>query len=102
MPKVIVLPLGITIEAEQGQTIMEAAHAAGYYWPTSCGGKGECTTCAGVIEHGMHNLSPMGRWENANLVRQRGRAALATPLRLCCQARIHGDVEVRKPGVKPW
>lgn len=102
MPKITVEPLGVVIEAEAGQTIMEAARAAGYYWPTSCGGKGECTTCAGMIEAGAANLSPMGRFESFNLVRQRGRLVLKSPFRLCCQARVHSDVRVRKPGVQPW
>lgn len=102
MPKLTVLPLDIIIDAEHGQTIMDAARAAGYYWPTSCGGKGECTTCAGLIERGADHLSPMGRYERANLVRQRGRLSLASAIRLCCQARVEGDVVVRKPGVKPW
>jgi ferredoxin, 2Fe-2S len=102
MPKITIQPLGVTIEAERGQTIMDAARAAGYYWPTSCDGRGECTTCAGAIEKGAQNLSPMGRYENLNIVRQRGRMALKSTIRLCCQARVEGDVEVRKPGVKPW
>jgi ferredoxin, 2Fe-2S len=102
MPKVTVQPSGIEFEAREGETIMDAAHAAGYWWPTSCGGKGECTTCAGLILDGKQHLSPMGRYEQANLVRQKGRASLATDVRLCCQARVHGDVEVRRPGVKPW
>ncbi len=100
MPKITVLPLGVTIDAQDGQTIMEAAIAAGYYWPTSCGGKGECTTCAGIVLSGMEHLSSMGRYEEENIVRQRGRQALTTPLRLCCQTRVYGDVEVRKPGVR--
>ena len=102
MPKITVQPAGLTFDAEVGQTIMEAANAAGYYWPTTCGGKGECTTCAGLIEQGMANLSPMGRFENYNLVRQKGRLSLKTPVRLCCQTRVHGDVVVKRPGVKPW
>jgi 2Fe-2S ferredoxin len=102
MPKVTVQPSGITFEAAAGETIMDAARAAGYWWPTSCGGKGECTTCAGLVLRGMKQLSPMGRYEEFNLVRQRGRLSLKTPVRLCCQARVHGDVEVQKPGVKPW
>jgi ferredoxin len=102
VPRVTIQPLGITIDAERGQTIMDAARAAGYYWPTSCGGKGECTTCAGVIERGAQNLSAMGRYETHNLIRQRGKLVLKSTLRLCCQARVEGDVEVRKPGVKPW
>lgn len=102
MPKITIQPMDLTIDAEEGQTIMDAARAAGYYWPTSCGGKGECTTCAGSIEHGMENLSPVGRYESHNLVRQKGRNALKAPIRLCCQARVHGDVVVRKAGVTPW
>ena len=102
MPKVTVHPSGIVFDAAEGETIMDAARAAGYWWPTSCGGQGECTTCAGDILQGMEQLSEMGRYEQANLVRQRGRASLNGPLRLCCQARVYGDVEVHKTGVKPW
>lgn len=102
MPRVTVQPSGIVFDAADGETVMDAARAAGYWWPTSCGGKGECTTCAGMVLEGMENLSAMGRYEEMNLVRQRGRGSLKQPVRLCCQARVHGDVEVQKPGVKPW
>jgi 2Fe-2S ferredoxin len=102
MPKITIEPLGVTIDAARGQTIMEAARAAGYYWPTTCGGKGECTTCAAAIEAGAGNLSPMGRSERASLVHQRGPLILRGPVRLACQARVHGDVRLRKPGVRLW
>ena len=102
MPKVTVRPSGIELEAPEGETVMGAAIAAGYWWPTSCGGKAECTTCAGIVLSGMEHLSAMGRYEEQNLLRQRGRNALQQPVRLCCQARVYGDVEVQKPGVKPW
>jgi 2Fe-2S ferredoxin len=102
MPRVTVQPSGVVFEAAEGETIMDAALAAGYWWPTSCGGKGECTTCAGLVLNGGDCLSAMGRYEESNLVRQRGRASLQTAVRLCCQARVYGDVEVQKPGVKPW
>jgi 2Fe-2S ferredoxin len=102
VPRVTVQPSGITFEAGEGETIMDAARAAGYWWPTSCGGQGECTTCAGEVLSGMENLSTMGRYEQANLIRQRGKAILLQPVRLSCQARVHGDVEVKRPGVKPW
>ena len=102
MPKVTVQPSGIVFEADEGETVMDAARAAGYWWPTSCGGKGECTTCAGMVLQGMQHLSAMGRYEESNLIRQRGRLSLQQPIRLCCQARVYGDVEIQKPGVKPW
>ena len=100
MPKLTILPIGVTIEAQVGQTVMEAAQEAGYYWPTTCGGKGDCTTCAGLIEQGAKNLTPMGRWETISLSKGRGRAILKSSVRLCCQARVQGDVTVKKPGVR--
>jgi ferredoxin, 2Fe-2S len=100
MHKVHLLPLDIVIEAQDGSSIMEAANAQGLYWPTTCGGQGECTTCAGVITSGGDHLSEMGRSERKSLLENRGAAALNKPIRLCCQARVYGDVEVQKPGVR--
>ncbi len=101
MPRVTVQPAGYAIEVADGETIMAGANALGYYWPTTCGGKGECTTCACLVLAGGDQLSSMGRFESYSLAEGRGRAVLNTPLRLACQARVHGDVDVRKPGVLP-
>lgn len=100
--QVTVQPSGITFAAAPGETIMAAAEAAGYYWPTTCHGRCECATCAGAVLAGGEHLSEMGRAERAEIVRQRGHAALNTSIRLCCQARVYGDVEVHKAGVRPW
>jgi ferredoxin len=80
---------------------VEAAEANGYYWPVGCSRNGECTNCAFEVISGLGRLSGMGRYERANLVRQRGAAAPEDPrLRLGCQARIEGDVVVYKRGVE--
>lgn len=101
MARVIVLPDGITFEAEDGQTIMDAAHEAGLFWPTTCGGQGICTTCACVVEAGTENLDPMGRSELKTLAADLPEAAVrAGRLRLACQARVGGDVTVTKRGVR--
>ncbi|MEX1253448.1 MAG: 2Fe-2S iron-sulfur cluster-binding protein [Dehalococcoidia bacterium] len=101
MPKVRVLPLNLEFEAPEGATIMEAAEALGYYWPTTCGGEGRCTTCACVVVSGMEQLSPRGRSEERVLTEERGPSILQQPVRLACQARLQGgDVEVEKPGVR--
>jgi 2Fe-2S ferredoxin len=103
MPKIRLLPLDIVIAADDDATVMGAAQAHGYYWPTTCGGEGRCTTCAcEVVEH-AEALSPMGRAERASLVNERGEGVLRTPVRLACQARVRGDVTVtvRKAGVRP-
>lgn len=102
MPSVRVLPDEIVIPAEDGQTIMDAAHDAGYYWPTTCGGEGICTTCTCTVEDGIANLEQMGRGELKTLAEDRSPAMLAGGrVRLACQARVHGDVIVTKRGVRP-
>ena len=101
MARVIVNPDGITFEAEDGQTIMDAAHEAGLFWPTTCGGQGICTTCACVIDAGAENLDQMGRSELKTLTADLPESAVrARRLRLACQARVTGDVAVTKRGVR--
>jgi 2Fe-2S ferredoxin len=99
---ITILPLGDEIEAEAGATVMGAAQALGYYWPTTCGGEGRCTTCACQVESGAGALSAMGKSERASLVYERGEGIVGTNWRLACQARIEGGgpVVVRKPGVR--
>jgi len=102
MPKVMILPLELEIAADDGSTIMEAAHEYGLYWPTTCGGEGICTSCACTIEEGEANLEPMGRGELKTLSEDLGEVAVRSRrLRLACQARVHGDVMVMKRGVRP-
>jgi 2Fe-2S ferredoxin len=103
MPAVRVLPLGAVFEARAGESIMAAAQAAGYYWPTTCGGEARCTTCACEVLEGVSSLSEMGRAERRVLVAERSEAVLGTSVRLACQARLAtaGDVTVRKAGVRP-
>ncbi|MBI2913266.1 MAG: (2Fe-2S)-binding protein [Chloroflexi bacterium] len=102
MPKVTIEPLGQSIEAEVGASIMEAAWSHGLYWPTTCGGQGICTSCACSVEAGDENLEPMGRSEMKTLREELGEATIRSRrLRLACQARIRGDVTVTKQGVRP-
>jgi 2Fe-2S ferredoxin len=102
MATVVVLPDGITFEAEDGQTIMDAAHEAGLFWPTTCGGQGICTTCSCVIESGAQNLDALGRSELRTLTSDLSEATVkARRIRLACQARVYGDVSVTKRGVRP-
>ncbi|MCC7365207.1 MAG: 2Fe-2S iron-sulfur cluster binding domain-containing protein [Dehalococcoidia bacterium] len=103
MPRIRVEPLGIEVEAPAEQTVMQAFEAHGYYWPVGCERNGECTNCAMDVISGIGRLTPMGRYERANLVRQRGPRSIEDPrLRLACQARIRGDVVVYKRGVEPF
>lgn len=102
MSRIHILPLDAEIEAAEGETVMGAAQKRGYYWPTTCGGEGRCTTCACEVIAGMPLLSPMGRAEQKSLVYERGEGILRTSVRLACQARIVGEgaITVRKAGVR--
>lgn len=100
MPQVRIEPSGIEFDAREGETLMDAAHEAGYYWPTTCGGQAICTTCACVIVEGADGVDAMGRAERAALEEGRGAMGPAR-FRLGCQAHVYGDVVVRKPGVGP-
>ena len=102
MPRIRILPLDVEIDATPDDTVMGSAQRAGYYWPTTCGGEGRCTTCACEVIEGMASLTEMGRAEQKSLVYERGESVLAMAVRLACQARIAGEgpIVVRKPGVR--
>lgn len=101
MGTITVLPDGLTFEAEDGQTIMDAAHDAGLFWPTTCGGQGICTTCSCVVEAGAESLDQMGRSELKTLTTDLLESTVRVRrLRLACQARVSGDVTVTKRGVR--
>ena len=101
MPKVTIQPLNVEIEVPEGATLMGAVQDQGYYWPTTCGGEGRCTTCACRVVNGMERLSPRGRSEERVLVEERGPKVLDEPLRLACQVQVYGDIVVDKPGARP-
>src|SRR3972149_2657795 len=102
MAKVTVLPAKIEFEATAGETIMGAAQAHGYYWPTTCSGQGICTTCLSEVISGSELLAGMSRSERKTLVAERGEGVLALSLRLARQAAIlrSGAITVSKPGVR--
>jgi 2Fe-2S ferredoxin len=102
MTTVRVMPAALEYEARAGETIMEAAHNNGLYWPTTCGGQGTCTTCLSEVVEGQEHLSEMGRNERKRLVEERGEAFLRKPMRLACQASVVGNglITVTKAGVR--
>lgn len=102
MPRVVVEPSGVQFQGASGESVLEAAERSGYFWPVGCSRNGECTNCAFEVISGLGRLTSMGRYERANLRRQRGPTSTQDPrLRLACQARLSvGDVVVYKRGVR--
>lgn len=101
MARIRVEPIGIEVDADKADTVLDAVTAMGYYWPVGCPKNGECTNCAMEVVSGLGRISAMGRFERANLIRQRGIRSVEDPrLRLACQARAEGDIVVYKRGVE--
>lgn len=99
MPTIRLEPLSVEFVALEGETVMAAALRCGYRWPTVCNGQGLCTVCfIEVIDH-PEQLAPMNGAETERLAEFSGRRFYQDPLRLACQARVAGNVTVRKKGV---
>jgi 2Fe-2S ferredoxin len=78
----------------EGTYLWDAAKRLGVHLPAECEGRGECDTCAVVVEQGATLLSSLTEAERKQLSPER----LASGERLACQARIeHGGELVLRP-----
>src|SRR5918912_386708 len=67
----------------EGTYLLDAARRMGVRLPAECGGRGECDTCAVVVEEGATLLSGLTDAERVRLSPER----LAAGERLACQAK---------------
>lgn len=76
-----------------GTCLLDAARRHGIELPTECGGRGECDTCAVVVEAGAALLSEPTEAERTRL----GAERLGAGQRLACQAKAvrGGDLALR-------
>ena len=88
MYKVTFLPHEISIEVEEGQSVIRAAMDAGVHINASCGGEGVCGKCRVIVEQGQveGGISEQLSQED----RQKG-------YRLACQAVVKSDLVIRVP-----
>lgn len=78
----------------EGTYLWDAAKRLGVPLPAECSGRGECDTCAVIVEEGATLLSSLTEAERVRLSPER----LAAGERLACQARIeHGGEVVVRP-----
>ncbi len=82
------LPEGISVSVPSGSTLLEAAHQAGVYLASLCGGMGYCGKCRVVLEKGSVKKEP---------------TTLLTPedeasgVILACQSQVTEDIVVTVP-----
>jgi ferredoxin len=89
--EVLVLPADQSFTVRADQTLLEAAIAAGWRWPSVCGGLAECGTCAFAVEDGGESLTPIDPREQARLDALPSRRTFPDrSWRLACQARTMG------------
>lgn len=89
------LPINRTIQAAEGDTLLDAAMGHGIDLPHECGGNCACTTCHVVIIAGMENLFLMEQVEAERLETAENRTPAS---RLACQAIMQGgDITVFLP-----
>ena len=94
MPQIVFLPNaehcpeGAVIDAEVGETIIEAALRNGIEIEHACEMSCACTTCHVVVREGFESLEPSDELEDDMLDKAWG---LEPESRLSCQARVGDD-----------
>jgi 2Fe-2S ferredoxin len=99
MSQVTVLPLGLELQVIDGQSVMSAAHEAGYVWPTECEAAASCGLCVSIVREGAENCGPMPDEERETLERTMG--MVDPSRRLACRLTVTGPVTLTKRGVHP-
>jgi adenylate cyclase len=83
-------PDGRSVALQPGMTVLEASRAAGIPHASVCGGRGRCSTCRVRLGLGAETLPPPTAEEQKVL----DRVAAPPTVRLACQIRPTGDLEV--------
>lgn len=92
MPQVYLTPDKRTVDCGLDETLLAAALRHGIDHAHACGGNARCSTCRVVILAGNEHCSPRGG-EEAALSRQLN---FPDDMRLACQTRVSGEVQVRR------
>lgn len=93
MPKVRFAHVGVEVDADEGQSLLEIGQKNGVAIPTVCGGVATCHECIVRVVDGADHLTPINQAEKSHL----GTMFNLTRERLACQARVYGDVVIELP-----
>jgi len=112
MPNIKFVKEKKTIEVPQGANLRKAARQngievyPGLHKTFNCMGLGMCCSCRMKITKGAENVSKQGFWERFNfLINPLGflaRLGNEKTMRLSCQTRVQGDIEVETQPSINW
>ena len=88
MPKVTIMPSGKTVEAAEGDSLLQAIRAAGLSIGHKCDGNADCGTCHIFVVEGRKAISKIQPAENAKLDAIVG---VSSKSRLACQALLKNE-----------
>ena len=106
MPKIKFVKEKKEVEVEPGANLRKVALREGIeiypglhkYFPFNCHGFGHCASCKVHVTKGLDNVSPQGFFEKLRLLLGPltffARLGHEKDLRLACQTRVNGDIEV--------
>lgn len=80
------------ISCPEESTILEATLAAQINHTHACGGQGKCSTCRVSIMNGIEHCHPRNQAEEQIAER----LSFPEGIRLACQTRIMGDIQIRR------
>jgi ferredoxin len=92
MARIVSLPDGVEFDADEGETLLDAALRAELPLTHACGGRAKCSTCRVWVLAGLDGCSSRTEAEQALAKRLR----LGDEVRLACQLRPGGDLRVRR------
>ena len=87
---------GTEVTVPPGQTLLEISRANGIPHMSVCGGRARCSTCRTLIVEGQENCGPVTDAEKLLL----DKLNAGPDIRLACQCRVRGDMQVR-PLIQP-
>jgi ferredoxin len=114
MPKIKFVKENKTIEVPAGANLRKAALKEGVNlypgvhknWFANCHGFGNCASCAVHVKKGQENVTRQGLFEKLRLmlgpITGFARIGHETELRLACQTRVNGDVEIETQPSMNW
>ena len=92
MPKLTILPDNKTLEAQDGDLILDTTLDNNIAHAHACGGEGKCTTCRVLVLDGLDHCSSIT--EKEEILKQKIHST--EEFRLACQTNIHGDMTIRR------